>query len=128
VTVRVMIVDDQSPFRVAAKLVFELLDDFEVVGEATSAEEALDLMGVLSPDLVLMDINLPGLNGVEATRRLVAEHPGVVALLVSTYEADDLPPGAASSGALAYVHKERLDGDLVEELWRERTCATWRTA
>jgi two-component system, NarL family, invasion response regulator UvrY len=128
VTVRVVIVDDQRPFRVAANLVFELLDDFEVVGEATSAEEALDRVGALAPDLVLMDINLPGMSGVEATRRLLAEHPGVVTLLVSTYEADDLPTGAAASGALAYVHKEHLDGDLVEELWRERSMAMWRTA
>ncbi len=75
-----------------------------------------------------MDINLPGMNGVDATRRLTTERPGVVALLVSTYEADDLPTGAASSGALAYVHKEHLDGDLVEELWRDRCSASWRTA
>ena len=127
-TVRVVIVDDQPPFRVAAKLVFDLLDDFEVVGEATSGEEALEFVEALAPDLVLMDINLPGINGVEATRRLLAEHPEVIALLVSTYEAGDLPSGAASSGALAYVHKEHLDGDLVEELWRERSLTGWRTA
>ncbi len=127
-TVRVVIVDDQPPYRIAAKLVFDLLDDFEVVGEATSGEEALDLIGSLTPDLVLMDINLPGMNGVEATRRLVADHPSLVAVLVSTYEADGLPAGAASSGALAYVHKEHLDGDLIEQLWRERSLTMWRTA
>jgi two-component system, NarL family, invasion response regulator UvrY len=82
----------------------------------------------LVPDLVVMDINLPGMNGVEATRRLLADHPGVVALLVSTYEAEDVPADAASSGALAYVHKEHLDGDLVEELWRDRSWTMWRTA
>ena len=123
-----MIVDDQPPYRIAAKLVFDLLDDFEVVGEATSGEEALDVIGSLKPDLVLMDINLPGMNGVEATRRLVADHPGLVAVLVSTYEADGLPVGAASSGALAYVHKEHLDGDLIEKLWGERSLTMWRTA
>ncbi len=127
-TVRVLIVDDQPPFRVAAKLVFDLLDDFEVVGEATSGEEALEHVGSLAPDLVLMDINLPGMNGVEATRRLVAAHRDLVAVLVSTYEAEDLPAGAASSGAVAYVHKEHLDGDLVEQLWRERSLTRWRTA
>ena len=127
-TVRVLIVDDQLPFRAAARLVFDLLDDFEVVGEATSAEQALELVESLAPDLVLMDINLPGMNGVDATRHLLADHPGVVSVLVSTYEADDLPSGAASSGALAYVHKEHLDGDLVEVLWHERSPAMWRTA
>jgi len=128
VTVRVVIVDDQPPFRTAARLVFDLLDDFDVVGEATSGEEALAMVEALSPNLVLMDINLPGMSGVEATRRLHDEHPEVVAVLVSTYEVEDLPSGAASSGALAYVHKEHLDPDLVEQLWRDREVAMWRTA
>jgi DNA-binding NarL/FixJ family response regulator len=128
VTVRVVIVDDQPPYREAARLVFDILDDFEVVGEAVSGEDALEVVASLAPDLVVMDINLPGMNGVEATRRLLADHPGVVALLVSTYEAEDVPADAASSGALAYVHKEHLDGDLVEELWRDRSWTMWRTA
>ena len=127
-TVRVLIVDDQPPFRVAANLVFDLLDEFEVVGEATSGEAALEEVTRLEPDLVVMDINLPGMSGIEATRRVTAEHPGTFVLLVSTYEVDDLPAGAESSGALAYVHKEHLDGDLVEQLWRERALAMWRTA
>ena len=127
-TVRVVIVDDQPPFREAARLVFDLLDDFVVVGEATSGEEALAVVDTLSPGLVLMDINLPGMSGVEATRRIRAEHPDVVTVLVSTYEAEDLPRGADSSGALAYVHKEHLDADLVEQLWHERDVAMWRTA
>jgi two-component system invasion response regulator UvrY len=128
VTVRIVIVDDQPPFREAARLVVDLLDDFDVVGEATSGEEALAVVEALSPDLVLMDINLPGMSGVEATRRLRAAHPEVVTVLVSTYEVEDLPRGADSSGALAYVHKEHLDADLVEQLWRERDGAMWRTA
>jgi two-component system invasion response regulator UvrY len=128
VTVRVLIVDDQPPFRVAANLVFDLLDEFEVVGEATSGEAALEQVTKLEPDLVVMDINLPGMSGIDATRRVAAEHPGTFVLLVSTYEVDDLPAGAETSGALAYVHKEHLDGDLVEQLWRERALAMWRTA
>jgi two-component system, NarL family, invasion response regulator UvrY len=128
VTVRVLIVDDQSPFRVAANLVFDLVDEFEVVGEATSAEDALEQVTALEPDLVVMDINLPGMSGIEATRRLIADHPGTFVLLVSTYQVDDLPAGAESSGALAYVHKEHLDSDLVEQLWRDRALAMWRTA
>ena len=127
-TVRVLIVDDQLPFREAAKLVFDLLDRFEVVGEATSAESALESAEVLHPDLVLMDINLPGMNGVDATRELTARDPDTVVVLVSTYEVDALPHGASSSGALAYVHKEHLDADLIEQLWDERVGALWRTA
>lgn len=127
-TVRVVIVDDQPPFRIAANLVFDLLDDFEVVGEATSAEEALALVDADPPDLVLMDINLPGMNGVEAARHLSADHPEVVTVLVSTYEANDLPADTASSGAIAYVHKEQLDSDLIERLWQERAVPVWRMA
>jgi two-component system invasion response regulator UvrY len=126
--VRVLIVDDQLPFREAAKLVFELLDRFQVVGEATSAEDALEKVASLHPDLVVMDINLPGMSGVDATRQLMGSAPETVVLLVSTYEANALPHGASSSGALAYVHKEHLDADLIEQLWDERATALWRTA
>jgi DNA-binding NarL/FixJ family response regulator len=127
-TVKVLIVDDQPPFRAAANLVVDLLDDFEVVGEAMSGESALELVESLAPDLVVMDINLPGINGIEATRRISANAPAPVVVLVSTYEADDLPVGASECGALAYVHKEHFDADLLEELWGERSLAGWRTA
>ena len=126
--VRVLIVDDQPPFRDAAKLVFELLDTFDVVGEATSGEEALELAESLQPDLILMDINLPGMSGVDATRDIAAGHPRTVIVLVSTYEANALPRGASSSGARAYVHKEHLDADLIEQIWDERSSELWRTA
>ena len=126
--VRVLIVDDQVPFREAAKLVFDLSDRFEVVGVATSGEEALDLIESLAPHLVLMDINLPCMNGVDATRAVTVKHPGTVVVLVSTYEANALPRGASSCGALGYVHKEHLDVDLMEQLWDERLSAPWRTA
>jgi DNA-binding NarL/FixJ family response regulator len=126
--VRVLIVDDQPPFREAARLVFDLLDRFEVIGEATSAEAALEMVATLHPDLVLMDINLPGMSGVDATRQLMVSDPDTVVVLVSTYEANALPHGASSSGALAYVHKEHLDADLIEQLWDERAGALWRTA
>lgn len=126
--VRVLIVDDQPPFRDAAKLVFDLLDSFDVIAEATSGEEALELAESLRPDLIVMDINLPGMNGVDATRDIAARHPETVVVLVSTYEANALPLGASSSGARAYVHKEHLDADLLEQIWDERSKALWRTA
>ena len=126
--VRVVIVDDQVPFRAAANAVFDLAEGFEVVGEAASGEAAAEVVASLRPDLVLMDINLPGISGIEATRRMVASSPTPAIVLVSTYEADDLPEEAPSSGALGYVHKERLTPELVEKLWSERLNSAWRTA
>lgn len=126
--VRVLIVDDQPPYRAAAQMLFDLMDAFEVVGEAASAEEALRLVDELSVGLVIMDINLPGMNGIEATRRLAAARPSTEVVLVSTYGADELPEDASGCGALAYVHKERLEPDVVERLWDERATTGWRTA
>ena len=106
--VPVLIVDDQAPFRRAARAVVTATSGFEVVGEAESGEEAVELADSLSPGLVLMDINLPGINGIEATRRITASHPNVVTLLLSTYREEDLPVGADDCGAAAYVNKEEF--------------------
>ena len=120
VTIAVMVVDDQPAFRRAARTVLGRLLDFELVGEATSGEEAVDLAETLRPALVLMDINLPGIDGIEATRRIVARHADTAVVLVSTYRAEELPDGAATCGAIAYLHKERLRPPVLEQLWTER--------
>jgi DNA-binding NarL/FixJ family response regulator len=119
-SVSVLVVDDQSPFRMAAKAVVRRASGFEMVGEASSGEEAVELVDALHPDLVIMDINMGEMNGVEATRRIVAKHPETVVLLFSTYDASDLPAGAAESGARAYVHKEQLSPKALESMWAER--------
>jgi DNA-binding NarL/FixJ family response regulator len=67
-----------------------------------------------------MDINMPGINGIEATRRIVAAHPEIVVFLCSTYALADLPPDAATSGARAYVNKEELSPTLIADLWSRR--------
>jgi DNA-binding NarL/FixJ family response regulator len=122
-TVGVLIVDDQAPFRKAARAVVELTLGFEVIAEAESGEEAVTLADELAPRLVLMDINLPGINGVEATRRILAAHPEIVVMLLSTYRIEDLPPGADDCGAATYVNKEQFGPHVVEQVWAGRNPA-----
>ena len=115
---RVLIVDDQEPFRLAARAVVEMTDGFEVAGEAETGEDAVDTARDLAPDLVLMDVNLPGIDGIEATRRILEESDGrVVVLMVSTYEAEEYSPRAAEAGAAAYIPKSEFDPDRLEEAW-----------
>ncbi|HEU4528832.1 MAG TPA: response regulator transcription factor [Actinomycetota bacterium] len=116
--VRVLIVDDQEPFRMAARMVVDATEGFEIVGEAETGEESVDRARELAPDLVLMDVNLPGIDGLEATRRILAEGDGsVVVLLLSTYEEEEYAPRAAECGAAAYVPKAVFGPDRLEQAW-----------
>jgi DNA-binding NarL/FixJ family response regulator len=116
--VRVLIVDDQEPFRMAARMVVEMTDGFDVVGEAETGEESVRLADELDPDLVLMDVNLPGIDGLEATRRILADQSHrVVVLLLSTYEESEYGPRAAECGAAAYIPKSVFGPDRLEEAW-----------
>ena len=120
-TAGVMIVDDQAPFRRAASMVIGAMPGFEVIGEAESGEAAIELFESLAPGLVLMDINLPGINGIEATRRITAAHPDANVLLLSTYQASDLPSGTDTCGAAGYVNKEEFGPAVVLDVWARRT-------
>jgi DNA-binding NarL/FixJ family response regulator len=120
VPVRVLVVDDQPPFRRAAKAVCSMTSGFSVIGEAESGEEAVDQAVALTPDLILMDINLPGINGIEATRRICGARPDTVVVLLSTYKAEDLPGDARQSGAVAYVNKEEFAPNILQDLWSSR--------
>jgi two-component system invasion response regulator UvrY len=120
-TVNVLIVDDQLPFRAVARTVIGMTSGFSVSGEAESGEDAIAAADAVHPDLVLMDINLGEMNGIEATRRIRAEHPEIEVILLSTYSEADLPADARDCGALAYVHKEDFGPALVRQLWDGRS-------
>ena len=118
--VRVMIVDDQAPFRLAARMVISRTDGFEVAGEAASGEESVTQAAEIGPDLVLMDINMGAMSGIEAARQIVAANPATKVFLCSTYSRDDLPPDALDGGATAYINKEELGPALLADLWQSR--------
>jgi two-component system invasion response regulator UvrY len=114
--VGVLIVDDQPPFRAVARTVVSLLRGWQVIGEVATGEDAVQAVEASSPNVVLMDINLPGISGIEATRQIVRSHPSVRVVLLSTYQADDLPADALSCGAAAYVRKEDLTPGVLRDL------------
>ncbi len=117
--VRVFIVDDQEPFRSAASLTVELTDGFEVVGESASGEDALTVLASVAPDLVLMDIQMPGMDGIEATRRIATEHPGVRVVVLSTYGPDEFEQRALDAGAIAFITKSEFGPESLAGAWAD---------
>lgn len=116
-SVRVLIVDDQEPFREAAQLVVEVTDGFEVVGVAETGEESVISARALRPDLVLMDVNLPGIDGLAATRQILAEPTPPVVVVLSTYEPEEYGPRVAEVGAAAYIPKSEFDPEALVRAW-----------
>ncbi len=109
---RVVVADDHSLFRYGLKAMLANAEGFEVVGEATTGEEAVEKVAELEPDIVLMDIQMPGINGIEATRRILETNPRVGVVVVTMFEDDDSVFAAMRAGARGYV----LKGADVEEV------------
>ena len=114
--VRVLVVDDQALFRRAAVSLVRSLEEFVVIGEAESGEQSVAMAAELEPDVVLMDVRLPGIDGPEATRRILAGRPSIRILLTSTYDARDLPADYLSCGAAAFVRKQDLQAEDLRAL------------
>src|SRR6266516_7315251 len=104
-------------------MVVDATDGFEVVGDSETGEASVLAAQELNPDLVLMDVNLPGINGLEATRQILSGSDRVVILLLSTYEAAEYAPRAAECGAAAYIPKSEFSPDRLEEAWSAATSA-----
>ncbi len=112
--VRVLLVDDHTVVRRGLRLVFELEDDLEVVGEAADGREALELVAELRPDVVVMDLLMPVMNGVEATRAIRAAHPDVEVVALTSVLEDRMVVDVVEAGAAGYLLKETRPDDLFE--------------
>jgi DNA-binding NarL/FixJ family response regulator len=117
--VRVLVVDDQEPFRRAMAAVVEVTEGFVVAGIAASGEESLTATADLRPDLVLMDVHLPGIDGIEATRAIRRLSPPPVVVLLSTYDEDEFDHSGC--GAAAYVPKGVFGPERLTEEWAAAT-------
>jgi DNA-binding NarL/FixJ family response regulator len=117
--VRVLTVDDQERFRCVARDVIEATPGFEVAGEAGSGEEGLRAADRLAPALVLVDVRMPGLDGIELARRLNASHPETLVVLISIEDPIDIPSAAQLGAAVPLVRKQDFGPRLLRRLWGE---------
>jgi len=112
--IRVVVVDDHALHRAGTRQILGAHPDLQVVGEADGGPAALALVNRLGPDVVLMDIRLPGMNGIEVTRQLTRDHPDVRVLMVSAYDEDEYVRGALEAGAAGYLSKTAPGKELVQ--------------
>jgi DNA-binding NarL/FixJ family response regulator len=113
---RVIICDDQAIVRDGLEMLLNLEQDIEVIGLAQDGNEAMELAADRSPDLVLMDLKMPGMNGVEATRRIRTRHPGIKVLVLTTYDDDEWIFDAIRAGASGYLLKDTPREKLIEAI------------
>jgi len=100
-------------------MVVEMTDGFEMAGEAQNGEEAVEMAESLKPDLILMDVQMPGIDGLEATRQISSAENAPPIVVMSTHESGDYHQTAISAGALTFVPKSEFSMDVLEDLWRQ---------
>jgi NarL family two-component system response regulator LiaR len=110
--IRVMIVDDHAVVRSGLAAFFAVFSDLELVGEAENGDEAVVRCGLLKPDVILMDLIMPGTDGVTATSQIKAKYPAVKVIALTSYQEDDLIQGALQAGAIGYLMKNITARDL----------------
>ncbi len=113
---RVVVVDDHAVVRVGIKSLIERTERYEVVGEADSGEAAVQCVGALRPDLVVMDIRMPGIDGITATRKILDKHPCVRVLVFSAYDAPEHAEAVIKVGAMGFVSKRKDTSQMVDAL------------
>ncbi|WP_188206717.1 response regulator transcription factor [Alkalibacillus aidingensis] len=112
----IVLIDDHKLFREGIKRILEFEEDFEVVAEGSDGSEAMDLIEQHQPDIVIMDINMPNVNGVEATRELVNHYPDLRVIILSIHDDEAYVTHALKSGALGYMLKEMDTDELVNAI------------
>jgi DNA-binding NarL/FixJ family response regulator len=117
--VGVLTVDDQAVFRRVAHEVIAETSGFESIGEAASGEEGVAAVEELRPDLVLLDVRMPGIGGIEAARRITAANPDTVVVLISIEDPDELAHATRGSGAVALLRKRDFGPALLRRIWNE---------
>lgn len=113
---RVLIADDHPLFRKGMVALLGAVDDIEIVGTAATGAEAAERAGILQPDVVLMDVQMPDGGGIEATRRIVSDHPSIKVLVLTLFEDDDSVFLALRAGARGYVLKDADDEDVLRAI------------
>ncbi|ORI19457.1 DNA-binding response regulator [Rhodococcus sp. 1163] len=116
--IRLTIIDDQRLIRAGLRMLCESTPDLAVVGEGSNGVEAIRLAAELSPDVTLMDLGMPGLGGIEATRQIVASHPGSKVLVLTTFDDDDHLYPALAAGAAGFLVKDTAPVDLLNAIRR----------
>jgi DNA-binding NarL/FixJ family response regulator len=114
--IRVLIADDHPVFRFGLRTLLKADPTMEVVGEATDGEEAIKLADQLAPDVVLMDLTMPGMNGIEAARRILVKHPEMHILVLTMFEDDDSVFAAMRAGARGYLLKGAEGGETLQAI------------
>ncbi len=114
--IRVMLVDDHAVVRMGFKLLLQGADDIEVVAEAESGEEAIKRYAEIKPDLVVMDISMPGIGGLEAVSRLLAKDPAAKILILSAHEDSSHPKRLLKAGAVGYLSKRSAAEELIQAI------------
>lgn len=114
--VKILVVDDHAIVREGTARMLELTPEFQVVGQASSAREGMDMVRSLKPEIVLMDIRMPGINGIEATRMIKNEFQDVEVIVLSMYDEEEYVVEAVKAGATGYLLKDSSQDDLVRAI------------